>query len=253
LSWSGVAALGLPTLGLAGLLLAEGCKTAETPGPKPAEPAAPVVSMYDGGGDMSRCDQKRRNDREVLETAGPGTTAPNVRRVYRVVDEGEEQVRVLICSEVDTDLDGSKDVVRIYSDRGDPLSEQADANYDGRIDTWITFAGGQVARMEFDRDRDGRPDELQQFIDGGVSRIERDTNRDGRSDIWEIYEDGRLRRMGVDLDHDGHVDRWDRDQVVVRLEEEQEREAEQRASRERGSRRRDTRDAGVSDARARQQ
>ena len=48
---------------------------------------------------------------------------------------------VIICREIDTNLDGVKDIVRTYNEKGESLHEQADTNYDGRIDTWITFAG----------------------------------------------------------------------------------------------------------------
>jgi hypothetical protein len=242
------ATLALAATAIAAALLGRACASSEASGPKAPTQAAAVVSMHDAGTDMSRCDPHGRHDREVSETAGPAAVVPNVRRVYRVVGEGETARRVLICREMDTNLDGVKDVVRVYSDRGEALGEQADADYDGRIDTWIRFASGRMSKLEVDTNRDGRPDETQHYIDGKVSRVERDTNRDGRTDVWEIYVEGRLRRMGVDLDHDGHVDRWDRDQVAARLEEDREREEEERATRGQAERQPTVADGGAPDA-----
>jgi hypothetical protein len=180
-----------------------------------------------GGDDRSRCDYKGRADREVIETAGPGALQPNVRRVFAIVGEGEDARKVLLCREVDTNLDGMKDVFRTYNDKGEALHEQADSNYDGKIDTWISFARGRIAKVELDSNGDGRPDETRFYIDGRLSRAQRDRNFDGKADVWEIYDKGRLQRMGIDLDYDGHVDRWDRDEIAMRLAEREE-EAEEK-------------------------
>jgi hypothetical protein len=177
-----------------------------------------------GNDDRSRCDFKGRADREVIETAGPGAIQPNVRRVFAIIGEGEEARKVLLCREVDTNLDGMKDVVRTYNDKGEALHEQADSNYNGKIDTWISFARGRISKVELDRNNDGRPDETRYYVDGRLNRAQRDRNFDGKADTWEIYDKGRLQRMGVDLDHDGHVDRWDRDEQAARLAEREEEE-----------------------------
>src|SRR5262249_9748678 len=62
--------------------------------------------------DQSRCDFKGRTDREVVESSGPGALVPNVRRVFGILGEGDDRRRVLFCREIDTNLDGLKDVVR---------------------------------------------------------------------------------------------------------------------------------------------
>lgn len=182
-----------------------------------------------GGDDRSRCDFKGRADREVIETTGPGAIQPNIRRVFAIVGEGEDVRKVLLCREVDTNLDGMKDVVRTYNDKGEALHEQADSNYNGKIDTWISFARGRIAKVELDANGDGRPDETRYYVDGKLSRAQRDRNNDGKADVWEIYDGGRLQRMGMDLDYDGHVDRWDRDEQAMRAAE---REEEEQAERE---------------------
>ena len=182
-----------------------------------------------GADDASRCDFKGRADREVIESSGPGAIQPNVRRVFGILGEGEDRRRVLFCREIDTNLDSTKDVVRTYNDKGDAVEEQADSNYDGRVDTWLRFASGRISKVELDRNRDGKPDETRYYVKGKISRIQRDSNYDGRSDVWEVYGDGQLERMGVDLDYDGHVDRWDRDEVSHRIAEERAREEEEKA------------------------
>ena len=167
-----------------------------------------------GGDDQSRCDFRGRTDREVSETAGPGATLPNVRRVYQIVGTGDDRHKVLVCREVDTNLDGKKDVVRTYNEKGESLREEADSNYDGKVDTWITFASGRIAKEDLDVDFNGQPDTWKFYSSGQLTRIQRDVNRDGKADVWEFYVEGRLERSGVDVDGDGHVDRWDHDEIA---------------------------------------
>jgi hypothetical protein len=180
--------------------------------------------------DRSRCDYKGRADREVVESLGPGAKNANIRRVYGVVGEGEDRHRVLLCREVDTNLDGVKDVVRTYTDKGDALNEVADTNFDGKMDTWITFTKGRVSKLAVDHNGDGQPDETRYYVGGQLSRAQIDTNYDGKPDVWEIYDDGKLERRGVDLDFDGHVDRWDRDEIALREIEQKDEAAEKAAA-----------------------
>jgi hypothetical protein len=184
--------------------------------------------VVEGVEDKGRCDFKGRNDREVVQSRGPGAFVPNIRRVFGIVGEGDDRRRILLCREVDTNLDGVKDVVRTYNEKGETLQEQADSNYDGKIDTWLRFARGRIAKGEIDSDHNGRPDEVHFYMRGKLSRVQRDSNGDGRPDIWEIYADGVLNRMGVDLDYDGHVDRWDRDELARREAEIKQRQEEAR-------------------------
>jgi hypothetical protein len=179
--------------------------------------------------DRSMCDWKGRGDREASETAGPGSIQPNVRRVWQIVGTGEDRHKVLVCREIDTNFDGVKDVVRRYNDKGESLHEESDANFDGRLDTWITFATGRLAEVKVDTDADGNPDEWKYYSGGKLARIKRDTNRDGKPDVWEIYRMGRLERMGVDVDGDERVDRWDHDNELRRRFEEAERKKEEEA------------------------
>jgi hypothetical protein len=179
--------------------------------------------------DHSMCEWKGHDDREASETAGPGALKPNVRRVFQIIGTGEDRHKVLICRESDTNFDGIKDVVRRYNDKGESLHEESDANYDGRLDTWITFAKGRLAEVQVDNDHDGKPDEWKFYSEGQLARIKRDTNHDGKPDVWEIYREGKLERMGVDVDGDERVDRWDHDTELRRRFEEAERKKDEEA------------------------
>lgn len=177
--------------------------------------------------DRALCEWKDHDDREVSETAGPGAIQPNVRRVWQVFGTGANKREVLVCREIDTNLDGVKDVVRTYDEEGQSKEERADTNYDGEIDTWILFGNGRVAEIRLDRNYDGEPDEWKNFVEGKLIRVKRDTNFDTKPDVWEIYQKGRLVRMGLDLDHDSRIDRWDHDAEWRRRQERLEREAEE--------------------------
>lgn len=206
-----------------------------TTNPKVASDNDRLAGNAVSGDDASRCEYKGRADREAKESAGLGSIRPNIRRVYAIVGEGDERRRELLCREVDTNLDGVKDVVRTFNDKGESLRELADSDYDGKIDTWVTFAAGRMAKVEIDTDHDGSPDEFRYYVKGKLARMQRDTNHDGRPDVWEIYDDGELKRMGFDVDYDGHVDRWDRDEVAERAAIERELRDEEKQKQERSA------------------
>ncbi len=163
--------------------------------------------------DKARCEFEGRRDREAVEATVSGGVRPNIRRVYQLVGEGEDSRRVLICREVDTNLDSIKDVMRTFNDKGEAMREEADTNYDGNVDSWITFSHGRIVKHELDRNGDGKPDQWKYYVQGKLSRIQRDGNFDGKADVWEIYVRGQLDRVGIDVDFDGRVDRWDRDEI----------------------------------------
>ena len=189
-------------------------------GPK----ASPVQTANAPGGskdpskwpanDRSMCDWKNKPDLEVTETAGPGAGKPNVRRVFKVTGEGDSKRNTLICREIDTNLDGIKDVIRTFNLKGEALHEEADTDYDGKVDVWINFVDGRMAEEDEDTNHDGKPDVWKFYVNGQLQRIRRDRNNDGKPDVWEIYAKGRLERVGTDESYDGHVDRWDRDEQL---------------------------------------
>ncbi len=164
--------------------------------------------------DKSMCDWRNKPELEVSETTGPGALKPNVRRVYKTFGEGENRHKTLACREIDTNLDGIKDVVRTFNQKGEALHEEADRDYDGKVDVWLNFVDGRLAEEDADTNKDGKPDIWKFYVNGQLQRIRRDRNGDGKPDVWEIYSKGRLERVGMDETYDGHVDRWDRDEQL---------------------------------------
>ena len=182
-------------------------KTAAAPGGSKDQTKWPVD-------DKSMCDWKNKPELEVTDSAGPGAIRPNVRRVFKTFGEGDARHKTLVCREIDTNLDGIKDVVRTFNAKGEAAHEEADRNYDGRIDLWINFVDGRLAEEDVDTNNDGKPDVWKFYVDGQLQRIRRDRNFDGKADVWEIYSRGRLERVGLDDAYDGHVGRWDRDEQL---------------------------------------
>ncbi len=222
----------------------------------------PVAAASPGGSkdprkwpadDRSMCDWKNKPELEVSETAGPGAFRPNVRRVYKTFGDAETRHKTLVCREIDTNLDGIKDVVRTFNAKGEALHEEADTDYDGRIDVWADFVDGRISEERIDTNHDGKPDLWKFYVGGQLSRMQRDTNFDGKPDVWEIYTKGHLERMGIDIGFDGHVDRWDRDaelQRAAEVEEVKAREKLQNAASDGGVSATSSSDAGADSANA---
>lgn len=172
-----------------------------------------------GSGD-ERCDVTGP-DREASEYDTSGDQVPDVRKVYLAVGTGMDQRLVVICRETDLNGDGRKDVIRYYDDEGRSLREEADRNFDGKVDRATQFQNGEIVREDSDENRDGKMD-LRVFYDRGAPlRAERDlagrsTPAEWHPDRWEYYEAGRIVRMGTDVDGDSRVDRWDRDATFKR-------------------------------------
>ncbi len=209
------ASLGLAGAGLASGLLAV-LVVACAGGPANAvAPGGAGDQSHWPADDRSMCDYRNKPDLEADETTGPGALRPNVRRVYKVFGtELEARRKTLVCREVDTNLDGLKDVVRTFNSKGEAIHEEADRNFDGKVDVWMNFVDGRLAQEDLDTNGDGKPDVWKFYVDGQLQRIRRDRNGDGRPDVWEIYRSGKLERMGVDDNFDSHVDRWDRDEQL---------------------------------------
>ena len=162
---------------------------------------------------------------EVSETSGPGALKPNIRRVFKTFGDGDSRHKSLVCREVDTNLDGIKDVVRTFNEKGEAMHDEADTDWDGHVDLWINFVDGRMAEEDADTNHDGKPDVWKFYMNGQLQRVRRDRNFDGKPDVWEIYAKGKLERMGVDESYDGHVDRWDRDLIAQAQADEAERKA----------------------------
>jgi len=176
-------------------------------GGKEPEPARDAYTEIASRDDRSLC-KGYGAGYEREESSAPGAPGRSIRRVYAVVGSGQYIGRVLVCREVDTNYDGLKDLVRTYDRRGVRLTEDADANYDGRLDTWTVYSSGRIGKASLDSDFDGKVDEVRHYREGRIARIHRDTDGDGKEDTFEMYRDGRLERIGVDVDRSGQVDEW---------------------------------------------
>ena len=117
----------------------------------------PLSSGSELAADTARCDGTAQLH-EVSEYDTSGDEQPDVRKVFLRVGEGTLARLVLICRESDLNGDGNKDVVRTYSEEGRPLREEADRNFDGRMDELTIFQDGQILRQDFDSTNDGKID-----------------------------------------------------------------------------------------------
>jgi hypothetical protein len=158
---------------------------------------------------------------EVTEYDTSGDNTPDVRKLFRTMGEGSLARLVLVCREADLNGDGRKDIVRLYSEEGRPTREEADRDFDGRIDEVTHFTNGRVSLQEIDTSGNGVIDTKIFYENGQPERAERDmANRSSasewRPDRWEYYDDGRTVRIGTDINGDGKVDRWDRDEERLR-------------------------------------
>jgi hypothetical protein len=154
--------------------------------------------------------------REMTEFDTSGDDVPDVRKVFQRVGDPPMARLVLVCREADLNGDGRKDVVRFYSTEARPTREEADRNFDGRMDEVTYFDQGRIIRQELDGNGDGKVDSKMFYDNGRPVRSERDLAGRSTPDRWrpdqfEYFEEGFLVRVGTDLDGDGSVDRWDRD------------------------------------------
>lgn len=185
-------------------------------------PGTPQSATTSGGevADGGRC-MPDGPGYEVSEYDTSGDTTPDVRKLFKTMGEGSLSRLVLVCREADLNGDRRKDVVRLYNDEGRPLREEADRDFDGKVDEVTHFTNGRVTLREIDTSGSGMIDTKIFYEDGVPVRAERDM--EGRStvatwqpDRWEYYAEGRTVRVGTDLDGDGKVDRWDRDEERLR-------------------------------------
>jgi hypothetical protein len=197
---------------IACVLLALACGGSKQNKPT-ADGAATALGEKGVGGE--RCDASiKGRDFSEYDTSGDGE--PDIRKVMLKIGEGVDARHVMICRETDVDADGRKDVIRYYDDDGRSLREEADRNFDGKMDLAVIFQNGKIVRKEVDEDNDGKIDTRIYYENSLPVRAERDLSGGGpetpwRTDRWEYYQEGHMVRMGTDLDGDTTVDRWDRD------------------------------------------
>ncbi len=115
--------------------------------PKPVtSPGAETAETTSGGEivDGGRCVPNGAGY-EVTEYDTSGDNTPDVRKLFRTMGEGSVTRLVLVCREADLNGDGRKDIVRLYTGEGRPMREEADRDFDGRIDEVTLLLGFHLA------------------------------------------------------------------------------------------------------------
>lgn len=186
-------------------------------GPKASSVAKskPATMSSDKFKNATRCDaSKPGRELSYHDISGHGRADMVEVIAYAKGASGTTSEGRVVCMEVDTNRDGELDLLRTFAETGDLESEEADRNYDGKADIWISYEKGVIAKQSFDSKFSGKADEFHYYKDGKLKRIERDRNGDGKVDVWEYYVNGRLERMGIDSDFDGRINDWYRDEVA---------------------------------------
>ena len=119
-----------------------GCKSSS---PEPVTSPGAAVDRATSGGevaDAGRCLPDGPGF-EVSEYDTSGDSTPDVRKLFKKVGEGSLARLVLVCREADLNGDRRKDIVRLYNDEGQPVREEADRDFDGRIDEITQFTKGR--------------------------------------------------------------------------------------------------------------
>ena len=97
--------------------------------------------------------------------------------------------------------DRKADEVWIYKD-GKLTEYERDRNHDQKWDYWYYYDGnGDLIRTEADNNFDGKPDEFLSFTDGALVSAKRDTDFNGTPDELSIYSNSIIQQ--VDMKPDG--------------------------------------------------
>ena len=121
----------------------------------------------------------------------------------------KDEVEVLARKEVDVNFDKKFDVIRTFNAKRELTSERMDTDFDGTVDVMSIFEQAQLVRKEYDTNFDQKVDLWRFFEEGNIVKKEADLNYDGEIDYWEYFEGGKLDRVGIDRDSDGEVDDWE--------------------------------------------
>jgi hypothetical protein len=108
---------------------------------------------------------------------------------------------------LDADGDGKPELVR-FLDRSDDqlIRQEADRNYDGVLDSWNQYEGGELATRVLDENDDGNPEVFETYRDGRVSLRELDRDDDGVRDVFYRYRGESLIEERHDANNDGTID-----------------------------------------------
>jgi hypothetical protein len=145
-------------------------------------------------------DNKKKRKLTKLSLDADGDGKPEV--VHRKTD-------VLVRQEEDRDYDGRTDSVLRFA-RGELSAREIDTNNDGLPDIWEQYKNGRQVERNLDRDYNGIPDAFYEFEGKYLARERHDADNDGKVDLWIKYKAGRRASAEEDRDRDGRVDSWTR-------------------------------------------
>ena len=109
------------------LAMALNCDNKQPDG-EPCGSCASCQRIWSGGASLDVVEIDAASNRGVDD-------ARELRERAMYAPSGEDRHKVLICREIDTNFDGIKDVFRTYNEKGEAVKEEADSNYNGKIDT----------------------------------------------------------------------------------------------------------------------
>ncbi len=107
----------------------------------------------------------------------------------------------------DLNYDGRVDRVEYYDAKGMLAKTETDTNNNNKLDEWVFYDNGIIARAQKDSNGDGKADRLHSYSPNGVlKKTELDTDNDGEIDEWVYYSNGKPRRVDKDTTGDGIPD-----------------------------------------------
>jgi hypothetical protein len=112
----------------------------------------------------------------------------------------------VLKSELDRNRDRKVDYVVHHDERGVAASVEADDDFDGRFETRMTLADGNLELVQSDTDGDGFFDLRSHYRHGVVERSEYIEPLNGRLRRVEHYRLGKIVTADVDTDGDGELD-----------------------------------------------
>lgn len=147
---------------------------------------------------------------------GDADGRPDIVKTFKEMpdpDDATVKVEKIQKMEIDVNLDGVFDVVRLYNLRGTLDEERVDTNFDGSFDLISRFDNGKLTKKEVLSEGEPAQQKIlihRYYANNKILRIERDRSGDGKIDYWEYFDDGVLTRIGRDFDGDGRADSWQR-------------------------------------------
>jgi hypothetical protein len=125
---------------------------------------------------------------------------------------------------LDVDDDGKPEEVRyVETASGQLVRSEQDLDYDGNLDAWTTYEGGEAAVRILDSSGDGRPDVWERYQDGRMSDRVLDRDADGVRDTFYDYEGELLARRSTDQNNDGTADKVETFEQKQRVRSEEDR------------------------------